>query len=223
MFPVYLSPKMATTKFCRDDFLPDGDFAKSQWEQPDKIVFDSSYQPATRYPGARTVVASLWTRTYLYFAFWSQYTKLFICEDEDVAQKRWELWKRDVVEVFINPFPQQQNKYYEFEVAPNNLWLDLQIDLSKQPIYDANWNSHFDHATRVEARRRMWFCEMRVPLKAFNLNDVEAGAEWRVNFYRCDGGARDNDDAPRRFLAWSPTFANTFHVPQRFGLLRFEL
>ena len=49
---------------------------------------------------------------------------------------------------FVNPEPARVNHYYEFEVAPNNQWIDLEIDKDKTPFNDAKWNSGFDHATR---------------------------------------------------------------------------
>ena len=55
----------------------------------------------------------------------------------------WQLWDKDVVEVFINPFPGQINTYFEFEVAPNNQWIDLAINLDNEPVLDVNWDSGF--------------------------------------------------------------------------------
>jgi len=101
------------------------------WEIASRIIFDTSYRPGERFPEARTEVASLWSNTYLYFAFWSKYTELYTYAGEEVSQERWGLWERDVVEVFINPFPDRMNTYFELEVAPNNQWVDLAIDLEK--------------------------------------------------------------------------------------------
>ncbi len=48
---------------------------------------------------------------------------------------------------------------------------------------------------------------------------VYPGAEWRANFFRAAG---EGGDDRRKFLAWSiiPE-GKTFHVPTRFGILRF--
>ena len=61
-------------------------------------------------------------------AFWCHYTELNLYLGEDAGQKRWELWNRDVAEVFLTPFPESLHRYWEFEVAPNNLWIDLAIE-----------------------------------------------------------------------------------------------
>jgi len=119
--------------------------------------------------------------------------------------------------VFINPYPDRVRIYWEFEVAPNNLWIDLQIDLDRKPFHDAGWDYGFDHKTNIE--KEFWHCEMRIPVSCFGSPRIEAGVEWRVNFYRCDG---PGDDTVRRFLAWNPTDEKNFHVPARFGILRFD-
>lgn len=132
-------------------------------------------------------MASLWSNTHLYFAFSSKYTELYTYTGEDVAQERFELWDRDVVEIFINPFPDTMNRYFEFEVAPNNQWVDLAIDLERDPFYDMSWNSGFDHATSIDELNGIWYCELRIPLASLGVAQIDPGAEWRINLYRCDG------------------------------------
>lgn len=215
----YLSQRVTVSRFCPTDFLPDADHTKREWRTNGKVVFDSSYQPEVRFPEARTEAASLWSETYLYFIFSSHYTKLYTYAGEDVSRERVGLWDRDVVEIFLNPIPERLNTYWEFEVAPNNQWVDLAIDLDKRPFYDASWDSGFEHATRVDELNNIWYCEMRIPLAAFGVDLIDPGTEWRINYCRCDG---PGDDTQRRFLAWSPTLERSFHVPQRFGLIRFE-
>jgi hypothetical protein len=52
-----------------------------------------------------------------------------------------------------------------------------------------------------------------------NAKSIHPGTNWRVNFFRAAG---QGGDQQRMFLAWS-TIPNgqTFHVPSRFGILRF--
>lgn len=215
----YFSQQSTVSRFCSKDFLPDADLTKREWEITEKVVFDTSYWAEVRFPEARTEAASLWSETFLYFAFWLHYTELFTYSGEDVSLERIGLWDRDVIEIFINPFPERMNTYWEFEVAPNNQWVDLAINLDKLPFYDATWNSGFEHAARVNDADRIWHCEMRIPLAALSVNQINPGTEWRINYYRCDGPGHDKR---RRFLAWSPTLERSFHVPQRFGRIRFE-
>jgi alpha-galactosidase len=214
----YSSSIRAETRHSSTNFLPDGDLGKSPWKHAKWLVFDNDASGKSHYPEAETRVASLWTETHIYFAFSSRYDSLNIYEGEDPQPERWQLWDRDVVEVFLNPQPARVNHYFEFEVAPNNQWIDLEIDKTKDPFNDAAWNSGFEHATRIDSRHHIWTTEMRIPLAAMNVKDPPAGTEWRVNFFRATGKGGDDH---RKFLAWSiiPE-GKTFHVPTRFGVLK---
>jgi alpha-galactosidase len=218
----YTSSLRTVARFSSQDFIPDGDLEKPVWKNAKWVKFDhDAFTPVKHFPGAETAVASFWTAGYVYFAFRCKYTTLNIYEGEDPAKERWELWNRDVVEVFANPEPERVNHYYEFEVAPNNQWIDLEIDLDKTPFNDAAWDSGFEHATRLDAPKRLWTCEMRIPLGSLKAERLEPGAQWRVNFYRADG---PGNDTQRRFLSWSPIpgAKHSFHAPTRFGVIRFE-
>jgi hypothetical protein len=110
--------------------------------------------------------------------------------------------------------------YYEFEVAPNNLWIDLEINLTSPPSYDAAWDSHFEHATKIDAEHRLWMMEMRIPVKPMGVKAIQPGDKWRLNFYRCEGLG---DDTQRRYLSWSPVplADGDFHQPASFGIIEF--
>ena len=198
---------------------PDGDVAKPPWRDAVRVRFDHDWS-GVRHPDAPTEVAVAWTPSAVGFAFSCRYDALHLFAGEDPALERWEMWTRDVAEVFLNVAPGQADRYFELEVAPTNQWIDLAIDLRRTPRHDAGWSSGFAHATRVDAAARVWTCEMRVPLAALGIETLRPGDAWRVGLYRCDGGAAG---APRRYLAWSPTGtpAPDFHVPHRFGWLRF--
>ena len=216
----YIRKVSMTSKSLAADFVPNGDLTKSLWKDAARETLGDrmSHKPLA---GSETRVASLWTPHYIYFAYWCRYQSLNIYAGEDPAKERWELWNRDVVEAFINPQPERFLHYYEFEVAPNNQWIDLEIDLSKNPMNDAAWDSHFEHATKVDASHKAWTVEMRIPVSSMHANDIKAGDEWRINLYRCDG---PGDDSQRRFLSWSPlpSGANgSFHQPATFGIIKF--
>ncbi len=214
----YTSKVQIISKFSPEDFVPDGNLNKKIWQEAERVRFDHDWRGQKHFPEAETRVASFWTATSVYFAFWCKFKTLNVYEGENPAKERWELWNRDVVEVFANPTPERVNHYYEFEVAPNNQWIDLEIDLDKKPFNDAGWDSHFEHATRLE--NRLWTCEMRIPVQVMNVELMRPNTEWRINFYRADG---PGDDSQRRFLCWSPTLGEkaNFHVPTRFGIIRF--
>jgi hypothetical protein len=216
----YHSQLTIKSRFTAKDFVPDGNLAKAVWKKAAWVKFDHDAFSPKAYPQSETEVASLWTPDYLYLAYRCKYTTLNIYEGEDPAKERWLLWERDVVEVFANPQPERVNHYYEFEVAPNNQWIDLVIDLEKKPFNDAKWDSGFEHATRIDPQKHVWTCEMRIPVHALDSPPLRPNVEWRINFFRADGPGPDRQ---RRHLSWSPVQSSkhSFHTPTSFGLIRF--
>lgn len=215
----YTSNIQLESQYTSEDFTPDGNLQKAVWKEAGWVRFNHDMSGRHTYPQSETKVAARWTTTHLYFAFWCRYSTLNIYRGEDAAKERWELWERDVVEVFVNPQPGRASHYYEFEVSPNNQWIDLEIDQTKTPFHDAGWNSNFAHATRVDSTNRVWTCEMRIPVASMGVRQVQPGDEWRINFYRADG---PGENSQRRFMSWSTIpEGNSFHVPTRFGLIRF--
>ncbi len=215
----YSSPMVAIAKGAEKDFTPDGNLSKETWKRAEWVKFEHDVSGQSNHPSAATRVAALWTDRYVYFAFWCRYDSLNLYEGENIVKERWELWNRDVAEVFLNPQPERISHYYEFEVAPNNQWIDLEIEKKNNPFNDASWNSGFEHATRIDSKNHVWTAEMRIPLSAIKASPIHPGTTWRVNFFRAAG---PGGDERRMFLAWS-TIPNghTFHVPSRFGILRF--
>jgi hypothetical protein len=214
----YASDVQLQAKRSPVDFLPDGDRSKPSWEHAKSVEFDHDASGQSHYPQLSTRVASVWTETHIYFFFWCSYDSLNVYEREDRAVERWQLWDRDVVEVFLNPQPERVNHYYEFEVAPNNQWVDLEIDKTKEPFNDVSWNSGFEHAARIDAKNRIWTTEMRIPISSMNVGAIHPDTKWRVNFFRAAGKGGDDH---RKFLAWSTIpEGKTFHVPTRFGILQ---
>ncbi len=215
----YLNSIETSAKYLTRDFAPDGDLTKVEWKKATWVAFDHDPTGKIENPAVKTRVAALWSDRYIYFAFSSHYESLNVYEGEDVSKERWELWNRDVVEVFLNPRPDRITHYYEFEVAPNNQWIDLEIEKTKTPFNDASWNSGFEHATKIDDKNHLWLTEMRIPLSAVGVEKIQNGDEWRVNFFRAAG---HGGDEKRTFLAWSSIpQGGTFHVPNRFGILRF--
>ena len=217
----YMSNSKLLARMAAEDFVPDGNLDKPAWRAAHWVKMDrDAFKPVT-YPQSATEVASLWTPKYVYFAYRCQYTALNVYEGKDPSKDFWTLWDRDVVEVFLNPQPGHMRHYYEFEVAPNNLWIDLEIDLDKEPFNDPDWNSGYDHATRIDASRHVWTCEVRIPVASMNVSKpLAAGDEWRLNLFRADGLG---DDKQRRFISWSPVHNDTgsFHSPWSFGVIEF--
>lgn len=185
-----------------------------------KSRFDRDAFQRTIYPKLETVVASRWTGNYLYLAYWCKYKTLNTYQGEDPRTEWWELWERDVVEAFINPQPARIAHYYEFEIAPNNQWLDLEIDLNSKQPHNAQWNSGFEHATRIDSERHIWTVEMRIPVQSMGVQRIGPNTDWRIDLYRVDG---PGSGEKRRLLSWSPLAIvnNSFHQPASFGILKF--
>jgi hypothetical protein len=129
-----------------------------------------------------------------------------------VGTERFGLWEKDVVEVFIAPHPAGVGGYSEYEVAPNGEKLDVNIAPEKK---DFEWSSGFECAVRRNEAKKIWTAEIRIPLASVSETKPDAGARWRVNFYRCDY-------ANGAFLGWNPTLTRSFHAPERFGWLEFS-
>jgi hypothetical protein len=218
------APPVMVSEFSDIDVVPDGDLGKKMWSAAKRVRFDQAAFSRRTYPKAETLVASRWTEKYLYLAFWCHYQTLNTYEGEDAGPERWQLWEKDVVEAFINPQPERPSHYYEFEVAPNNQWLDLEVELNRIPFNDRKWNSGFEHATRIDSVGHLWTVEMRIPVVSMTNQGIRPNAEWRINFYRCDGPGTDRS---RRMMSWGPLPLNlpqnSFHQPASFGVLRFSI
>lgn len=209
-----------SSEFSEVDIVPDGNLGKKFWSSAKRVRFDEAAFSREKYPKIKTIVASRWTANYLYLAFWCHYQTLNTYQGEDPAVERMGLWEKDVVESFINPQPEHPSHYYEFEVAPTNQWIDLEIDLDRTPSGNPKWNSGFKHATRIDPARHVWTSEWRIPAQSMKVERIRPNAEWRLNFYRSDGP----DDA-RRNLSWGAVprkdVPALFHQPASFGTIRF--
>ena len=125
------------------DYLPDANLSKALWQGASRVTLVDTENPQRSHPGARTEAAVRWSSEHLYVAFWCQFTELNLYLGEDAGQERWELWNRDVAEVFVTPFPERLHRYWEFEVAPNNMWIDLAVEKLEEISLDVGWNSGF--------------------------------------------------------------------------------
>lgn len=216
------APPIIVSKLVDNDSAPNGDLGKRMWSAQEPVWFDQAAFSDAHYPDFKTRVASCWSAQFLYLAFWCPYQTLTVYHGEDAKVERDRLWERDVVEAFIAPDPQKPSHYYEFEIAPNNQWMDIDIDFTHKPFNDPHWSSGFVHATKVDAIKRVWTAEMRIPIRSMGVEAIRSGVDWRVNFYRCDG---PGDDTVRRMMSWGrlPVRVSngTFHQPASFGILRF--
>jgi hypothetical protein len=127
-----------------------------------------------------------------------------------------ELWKWDVAEIFIGADFTDIRRYKEFEISPQGEWVDLEIDLSKPHHKDGwKWNSGFQVSGRIDDAAHVWFGEMKIPYSAIDNRQAAPGNMLRINLFRIQGSA-----SARHEIAWHSPMSDSFHVPERFGLLR---
>jgi predicted TIM-barrel fold metal-dependent hydrolase len=196
------------------DFAVDGLLDKPLWQTAPPALMEQTSNGTVR-PEVSTTVRALWSAEALYLAFNCPFTELTTFQPPQFERKRYgsedgkSLWDRDVVEAFINADPGDLRHYSEYEVAPTNERLDLMLHL---PDRDFAWNSQFHSAIHIDEKAKRWTCEVRIPLKSLTDAKPESGTRWRLNLFRCD---RANKAA----LCWNPTLTDTFHTPERFGVL----
>ena len=164
-------------------------------------------------PRFRTEIRSRWTERNLYFLFLCPYEQLTLNPSPNTPSETSRLWEWDVAEVFIGSDFQNIHRYKEFELSPQGEWVDLDIDLTKPHHEDGwIWSSGFSVAARIDPAAKTWYGAMRIPFVALDQRSPAPGAIFRVNlFWSQRQGAK---------VAWQSTMSDTFHVPERFGLLR---
>ncbi len=195
------------------DLMLDAKRPAPEWSDASPIRFCADWQGNNPDPGRETQVQILWSDRTLYMRFECRYRHLFLFAHADPNGRRDQLWDRDVAEAFLQPDPAQIHHYKEFEVSPNGMWIDLDIS----PGGLADLKSGMQSSVALDEEAKMWSAELAIPLPVLTAN-FDPGQRWRVNFYRVEG-----KQEPRAYLAWQPTMTPqpNFHVPDRFGYLRF--
>jgi Carbohydrate family 9 binding domain-like len=184
------------------------------WRSAKPVLFDADWQGKNSDPRRQTEVRLLWTSEFLYLKFVARYRLITVFDDADPGGRRDKLWDRDVVEVFLQPDPAQLRRYKEFEVSPNGFWIDLEIANSVLQ----HLQSGLQRRVNIDETKKTWIAEFAIPMKSLTQH-FEPASVWRANFFRVEGPTE-----PRFYSAWQPTNSPqpNFHVPERFGFLRFE-
>ncbi len=168
----------------------------------------------------KTEARALYDDTFLYFSFRSRDDNIWAT----LKTRDQHLWDEEVIEVFLQADPCQHN-YIELEVNPLGTMLDIYLLDIRKPLPYESWNSQkirwgVQVSGTVDGKSgdREWICEIAVPLEdmvtAKNLPPL-AGDRWRMNLYRVE-------QLPKpALLAWSPTYKDDFHLPEKFGELVF--
>ena len=112
-----------------------------------------------------------------------------------------ELWRVNVVEIFLDCG--DKDYYYEFEVAPNGAWFvakkyveHLEMIDNPQFIKILNGISKNTYSVKIE----------------IDLTKIPVKSLVKFNAFRIESG--------KKLEAFSPTYCSTFHVRERFVLLK---
>jgi len=188
--------------------------AAGAWNRALPVAFCHDWQGSNPDPARETEVRLLWNHDSILVRFRCRYRTIDVFRDAEPNRRRNELWDRDVAEVFVQPDRFGEKFYKEFEVSPNGYWLDLDIS----PAGLMHISSGMCTRATIDESQRVWTAELAIPIAAIT-DRFDPQQPWRVNFFRCEGLG-----SQRFYSAWQPTGTSepNFHVPQKFGWLRFE-
>jgi hypothetical protein len=209
-----------------DDFSITGDGTAENWGKTEwiKLTQRSNHENSN---GLQTNVKVLYSDTGLYFLFHSEDKVLTATIDSHFQ----ELWREDVVEVFLWP-DQSEPVYFEYEISPLNYELPILVSNNKGkqshwiPVdYSYKDERKTRHMTSAEGGEKTsgasitkWIAEFYIPFELLRpLKNIfpEPGTTWRANFYRID-----YDRGPTHW-SWQP-YKNNFHDYKNFGAIQFE-
>lgn len=210
--------------FYADTIRIDGVLDEPGWRSSDSLLLVTNHGPGGARPKAATSVKVLWSQAWLYAAFWAETPNV----EGTITRHDGPLYTQDVVEMFIDPDGDSQN-YLELNFNCLNTSLDWRYARVRQGS-DTSWAPKMRHAVKVRGTANRasdedtgMLVEIAIPwadLKPWSKAALPPGLGDRlpVNFYRIDypagGGAEE-------FTAWSPTGAEDFHRPDKFGRLEF--
>lgn len=187
----------------------------SFWQASQPIYMDSDTRgkPDPKY---RTEIRTRWTQGNLYLLFICPYEELNLKPQPTTTNETNELWNWDVAEAFIGADFNRIRRYKEFEISPQGEWVDLDIDLDKPHHEDGwKWNSGFAVSARIDRAAHVWYGAMKIPYSAIDSHPAAAGNVLRINLFRSQGPA-----SARHQIAWQAPMRDSFHVPEKFGLLK---
>jgi len=208
---------VATSRYTKADFALTADPDSKAWKTAPRVVAENGPNGGA-VAGHRTEIRSRWTKEHLYFLFLCPYEQLYLKEDPSTTTETNNLWEWDVAEVFVGADFDKIRHYREYQVSPQGEWVDLDIDWYAPPSEAEKrwlWNSGMQVKARVDKDKKIWYGEMKIPIRSIDSRPPSAGTEMRINFYRIQGPPRD-----RKFIAWQPTHSANYHVPEAFGRLR---
>ncbi len=203
--------------FRTEEDFPISELDSDNWQRASVIEINKYWSGEKARVGRHAKARLLWSDSALYVRFEANQTEpLVISKTPNLKTKTNGLWDRDVCEIFVAPNPKNLNKYFEFEVAPNGEWIDLEIHrLSDKRKTDSDYNSGMESAAKIEIGKVLM--AMKIEWKAFSKTPKVTDI-WKGNLFRCVGSGET-----RGYLVWSPTDTKMpdFHVPEVFGEFEF--
>jgi len=118
-----------------------------------------------------------------------------------------DIWSGDDWELFFSA--QRTKPYRQVGMNPHGALLDLPSD-PKLPLCGATGVS--------DVQKDRWTIYLALPLDKLVPGGLKSGSVFYGNFFRQAGGG----DTFREYLAWSPNYTSSFHMPERFGELTLE-
>lgn len=207
-------PDLIVSLYSPHEFELTADPKAPHWRDVPPVIADHDAL-GNPVPGHRTEIRSRWTDQYLYFLFVCPYEELYLKPDPVTDKETPKLWEWDVAEVFIGADFENIKHYREFQVSPQGEFIDLDIHSDRlNAANDMLWNSGFQVMARIDRERRVWYGEMKIPIRSIDARPPREGNQMRVNFYRLQGPPPN-----RRQIAWRPTGSRSHHVPEAFGRL----
>lgn len=184
------------------------------WKNATPVSFNADWQGKNSDPQRATEVRMIWTSETLFLHYKSTYRNITVFPDAEPSGRRDHLWDCDVVEVFLQPDPAYPTHYFEFEVSPNNYWIDLDIAAG----HGSDLKSGMKSRTVLNEKEKIWTAEISIPIRSMTPS-FNPSAVWRLNFFRVEG-----PEEPRFYSSWQPTNSPkpNFHVPAAFGKLTFR-
>ena len=158
-------------------------------------------------------------------------TTLFVyfdCVDNDIwgtyTNRDDAIYDEEVVEIFIGPGEATLVDYYEFEVSPNGVLLDVKVHNPSGDRADMQLDFAWDcpdlrWGARRDDNNQRWQAYYAIPWSSIGAT-TPLPTIWRANFYRIERPRNGTTE----FSCWTPTLADPadFHKPARFGILQLE-
>ena len=210
-------PAVMPSQQTKSDFALTANPDSPQWRGAPAVVTDRDRYGKPQ-PGHRTEIRSRWTGKNVYFLFIAQYESMKLMPVASEKKETYALWEFDVVEVFIGSELDKINRYKEFEVSPQNAWVDLDVDRDRAGReVDWTWDAGMRSKVRVDKDKKVWVCEIAIPWKSIDRRKPAKGNELRLNLYRIEGA-----EPKRTYITWQAVNSPSYHTPSAFGRLRLE-